>query len=277
MRAKVTKQFHILGVKVDGLTLEEGLAAAASAMTAGPAAYITLPYVEFVMRARQNSQIRAVLNNSQLSLPNGVALNWAVEYLEGGRPGLGRLIVTLLAIVVKPRAVHRLLPDRFDSSNFTWPLLETAARLDLKVFLIGSPRQATIEATAKHLAQQIDNLEIVGTFPGYFRPAGEIQLVERLEQSRPDLILVGIGFPQQELLMQRLAAQLPHGLLIGEGGSFDYEQFGGRIKRAPRWLRRAGLEWLWRLIREPRRLGRQLAIPKFIWAVYRAGQAQARS
>lgn len=267
-----TKQYQILGLKVDSLSLSQGIETATKLMRQGPASYITLPYVEFVMRARQDAKIKAILNGSALTLPNGVALNWAAQYLYGGKPGIGRWFKTILSIVFKPKAVHQILPARFTSSNFTWPLLVAAAQFNLKVFLVGSPKGSTIEATAKHLRQTIDGLDIVGTFPGYFRPAGEIQLVERLEQARPDLILVGIGFPQQELLMHRLATQLTHGLLIGEGGSFDYEEYGGRLKRAPQWLQRIGLEWLWRLILEPKRLGRQLTIPKFMWAVYKAGR-----
>jgi N-acetylglucosaminyldiphosphoundecaprenol N-acetyl-beta-D-mannosaminyltransferase len=109
----------------------------------------------------------------------------------------------------------------------------------------------------------------VGTAPGRVDPAGDPALVAELRRCRPDLILVGVGFPAQERLMARLSPQLGHGVLIGEGGSFDFREMGGGIRRAPGPLRRLGLEWLWRLVREPRRLGRQLAIPRFVLAVQR--------
>jgi N-acetylglucosaminyldiphosphoundecaprenol N-acetyl-beta-D-mannosaminyltransferase len=212
-----------------------------------------------------------------LSLPNGVALNWAAEYLYGGRPGIGRLFTTLTQIVTKPASVHHMLPARFDSANFTTALLRDAAANGRTVFLIGTPKRQTIEAAAAYLSRAIPRLQVVGTFTGYLDAAKEQALVEKLKTAKPDLILVGTGFPRQELLMSRLATKLDHGLMIGEGGSFDYEEFGGHIRRAPAWMRHSGLEWLWRLIREPWRIGRQLAIPGFIWQVYLAGRQTSKS
>jgi N-acetylglucosaminyldiphosphoundecaprenol N-acetyl-beta-D-mannosaminyltransferase len=78
-----------------------------------------------------------------------------------------------------------------------------------------------------------------------------------------------MGFPAQERLMSALTARLQRGVFIGEGGSFDYRELGGHAQRAPAWMQRSGLEWFWRLLREPRRWRRQLAIPRFIWAVHR--------
>ncbi|HET9050146.1 MAG TPA: WecB/TagA/CpsF family glycosyltransferase, partial [Candidatus Dormibacteraeota bacterium] len=99
--------------------------------------------------------------------------------------------------------------------------------------------------------------------------AGEDALVARLRDERPGVVLVGMGFPAQERLMARLVPRLDHGVLIGEGGTFDYTEFGGATRRAPAALRRAGLEWLWRLVLEPARWRRQLAIPRFVRRVWR--------
>jgi N-acetylglucosaminyldiphosphoundecaprenol N-acetyl-beta-D-mannosaminyltransferase len=94
-------------------------------------------------------------------------------------------------------------------------------------------------------------------------------LADQIAQSGADLILVGMGFPLQETLMARLVDRLDHGVLVGEGGTFDYRSFGGRQARAPQLVQRVGLEWLWRLILDPRRIKRQLSIPRLIWKVYR--------
>ncbi|MEX0934288.1 MAG: WecB/TagA/CpsF family glycosyltransferase, partial [Candidatus Saccharimonadales bacterium] len=104
---------------------------------------------------------------------------------------------------------------------------------------------------------------------GVFSSQLEKQLLADLKRLRPDIVLVGIGFPRQEKLISRLVKQLDHGVLIGEGGTFDYDVFGGKRKKAPRWMQRSGIEWLWRLILEPSRINRQLAIPIFIWQIYR--------
>jgi N-acetylglucosaminyldiphosphoundecaprenol N-acetyl-beta-D-mannosaminyltransferase len=79
-----------------------------------------------------------------------------------------------------------------------------------------------------------------------------------------------MGFPLQERIISRLAEHLKHGVLIGEGGTFDYEQFGGTRTKAPAIMQRLGLEWFWRLILEPNRIKRQLAIPRYIWRIWRA-------
>jgi len=268
------KSIDILGTAVSTATLDEGLTAATKAMAASKPSYIVLPYVEFIMRARSDATIQNALDQAYLRLPNGVALNWAAEYLYGGQPGLWRLVSDLFQIVVKPSSVHQILPARFVSSNFTFALLKQAAANGQSVFLIGSPKRQSIEAVGAYLAARVPRLQVAGTFTGQLNESKEKDLVVKLAAAKPALILVGTGFPRQELLMQRLVGQLQSGLMIGEGGSFDYQNFGGHIKRAPAWMRRSGLEWLWRLIREPWRLGRQLVIPKFIWCVYLEGRRQ---
>ena len=269
--------YRLLGVNVMAATLEEGrrrtleLAHA----TDGRGRYVVLPYVEFLTKAADQPELASLLNQADLCLPNGVALVWAAHYLYAGRPGLGRCFTTLASIVLAPGRLNRPLEARFDSANLTWPLLEAAAAKDLSVWLIGSPKRQSIEQTAAHLQQAIPALKISGTTKGILSEDSIKDMTERLRQAKPDLILVGLGFPLQEQLMQRLSRQLTGAVMIGEGGSFDYEAFGGRIKRAPLWLRRLGLEWAWRLIREPSRIKRVMAIPYFIWLIYRQGRRPA--
>lgn len=267
------KTLEILGTTIDALTLEEALVASKAVMKAGPARYIVLPHVEFMTRARQDAKVQTTLNQAYLRLPNGVALSWAAEYLYGAkRPSLVRVVSLGVQIVFRPNQVQNVLPDRFTSSNFSWPLLKSAAENGQSVFLVGSPKRQTIDAVAAYVAGAIPRLRIAGTFTGHLNETKEQELVAKITAGKPDLVLVGMGFPRQELLMQRLVGQLEHGLMLGEGGSFDYQQFGGHIKRAPAWIQRSGLEWLWRLIREPSRIGRQLAIPLFIWLIYLEGR-----
>lgn len=268
--------YQLLDVKVEAATHAAGIAKALelATSTGGHGHFIVLPHVEFLTQANRQPELARLLNSADLCLPNGVALTWAAHYLYAGRPGLARLITTLPAIVLGPKRLNQPLPARFDSSNFTWPLLTEAAKAGLRVWLIGSPKAQSIEQTATHLQQVILGLKIVGTSPGLADESAWTKLVEQLQAARPEIILVGMGFPLQERLMRYLAGHLNGGVMIGEGGSFDYVQFGGRLKRAPLWMRRLGLEWLWRLIREPRRLRRQLAIPHFIWLIYRQGRTQ---
>ncbi|HSX15132.1 MAG TPA: WecB/TagA/CpsF family glycosyltransferase [Candidatus Saccharimonadales bacterium] len=265
--------YKVLDTRIDALDNATGLARAQDLASDQAAAhYIVLPYVEFLNQAAQDRELQNLLNQADLSLANGVSINWAIEYLYGGETKFSRFLATLTNIITRPANVHRLAPSRFDSSNFTWPMLEWAAREHRKVVLIGSPKQQSIEGTAKFIQTAIPGAIIAGVYPGYFHKAGRVRLIQELRQLEPDLILVGIGFPKQEALMHDLRNELSHGLMIGEGGSFDYELFGGSIKRAPNFIRTIGLEWLWRLIREPARLHRQLAIPAYLWRVWRQGR-----
>ena len=263
----------ILDVPVDALTIAEAvdLVAARAADRSSPACYVTKPYVEFLDRAAVDADVRALLRGAEWSLPDGVALQWAAAYLEGP-PRLSRLLGLLAAVVVRPRAVSRVLPERFAGVGFTLPLLERCARDGLGVHLAGSPKAQSIEATARHLRQRLPGLAVTGTTPGHLDAAAEEGLAIHLRAERPDVVLVGMGFPRQERLMARLATRLDHGVLVGEGGTFDFTEFGGATRRAPQALRRTGLEWLWRLWLEPWRWRRQLAIPRFVVRVWRASR-----
>ena len=106
-------------------------------------------------------------------------------------------------------------------------------RAGLGIFLIGSPKHNPITHTARHLERALPGLRVLGTAPGRVDPAGDAELLGDLRRCRPDIILVGLGFPAQERLMARLAPRLDHGVLVGEGGSFDYRELGGGIRRAP--------------------------------------------
>ncbi|HSH31384.1 MAG TPA: WecB/TagA/CpsF family glycosyltransferase, partial [Candidatus Saccharimonadales bacterium] len=268
------KKYHLLGVEIDAVTMPQAIdyIASLAADSEAPAGYITKPYVEFLDLAYRNQPVAALLNGSRLTIPDGVALNWAAYYLYGGPCTIWRWLYTLAQIVLSPAAIRRILPERAAGTNFTWPLLERCQIDKLTVFLIGSPQGHGIDQTAAVIQARLPDLSIVGHFSGRFSPTAEEALVAKLRSCQPDVIMVGMGFPRQEQLMARLARQLPHGVLIGEGGTFDYRSFGGNRPKAPRPLQIVGLEWLWRLLLEPQRIRRQLAIPRFIWRVWREGK-----
>ena len=269
----------ILGVEVDAITIDQAIdyILTRAANHKQPAGYVVKPYVEFLDQAATNPTLQHILNNSELTLADGVALIWAAHYLYAGPHSLVRFWRSLFQIVLSPKTLQWPLPERIAGINLTWPLLEAATHRKTAVFLIGKENAKDIETTAAVIQQKLPELHIAGTFSGRdpSRPLGEVseawisEVLIAITGSKPDLILVGMGFPLQEQVMSRLAPQLPHGMLIGEGGTFDYEQFGGRRKKAPQIMQYLGLEWLWRLILDPRRIRRQLAIPRFIWRIWR--------
>lgn len=269
-----SKRYDILGVQVDAVTNNQAIKFITdwAADTSKPSGYVVKPYVEFFDRAFTDATVRQTLNEAELSIPDGVAVQWAAWYLYGGSHSFGRLLKTLTAIVMQPNKLTAILPGRAAGANFTWPLLEACAQTSLKVYLIGRPVGSQIELTAHHLTSNIEGLNIAGWFDGYDIHDQIDTAINDILKRKPDIILVGIGFPRQEKLMAELIDRIPHGVFIGEGGTFDFDQFGGHKPRAPRLLQRIGLEWLWRLGLEPSRIKRQLAIPRFISRVYRQGE-----
>lgn len=280
----MSKQEHfdklgLLGVDIDAVSTTDAIDYICARAAAGqPSGYVIKPYVEFLDRAYRDQELRDLLNHSDLAVADGVALTWAAAYLYAGRRSFGRFWLTLAQIVFAPDHLRWPLPDRASGTNFTWPLLKQAAKHNLKVFLIGKESDADIAAVAKVISKQVPGLDITGTLCGIdpqspYRQVSDLwldQTATAIRNLKPDLVLVGMGFPLQEAVCAHLAAHIDHGIFIGEGGTFDYDSFGGPRRKAPAWMQRAGLEWLWRLILEPRRIVRQLAIPRFIYRIWRS-------
>lgn len=280
-------QYEILGVRIDALTRAEATTQIVdrAANSKQEAVYVVKPYVEFLDPAQLTDHTRALLNNSWLSLPDGVSTQWAAAYLYDGPPSWWRIVALGAGIVFRSAAITKPIPEKFGGTRFTWQVLEAAATRGLRVYLVGSPQGGDIGLTAAAIKNRLPELKIAGCWRGQLggmhgaallealatQPV-ENELATDLKKHKPDIILVGMGFPLQEELMAKLAPQLSHGVLIGEGGTFDYHSFGGRRPKAPEFVQEAGLEWLWRLILEPRRFGRQLAIPRFISTVYRTSK-----
>ena len=260
----------VLGLEVDAVTITEAIdhiVGLAGDAASGPR-YVVKPYVEFVPVARRRPEVMELLNNAELCLADGVALQWAAAYQHRKR-GLVALLRSLADIVVAPNQLRDPIAERHGGANFTLPLLRRCADAGLGVYLIGSPTRNPIDVTADHLRQQLPALRITGMASGHLSADDEVQVVAELRAVRPDIVLVGMGFPRQEELIARVIPSVDHGIFIGEGGTFDYQEFGGGVRRAPALLQRAGLEWAWRLALQPSRFRRQLAIPRFIADVYR--------
>lgn len=271
-------KLDILGVEIDVITTQEAIAAIVErAGSHKPACYAVKPYVEFLDRSYHDLEVQTLLNQAEWSLADGVALQWAAAYLYAGPHTTVRFWRTLTHIILAPHELAWPLVDRTAGINFTLPLLEAAAAANLKVALVGTPRQGTIQHTADVLRERIPQLNVVITHGG-IDPNAHLGQQSRswldhlaldLSATHADLILLGLGFPRQEYAAAYLAEHLDRGVIIGEGGTFDYAAFGGHRAKAPVWVQRVGLEWAWRLLQEPGRWKRQLAVPRFIWRIWR--------
>lgn len=274
LQTKYPKE-SILGIELDNVSLYQAINEITRLAKTKQSHYIVKPYVEFFDKTNHTAQIKKIMNSAYLCLPDGVSLNWAAYYKNKTKKRRRDVLTSLLKIIFSPDELHKALPNHSWGTDFTWKLLEHAKQNKLTVFLVGSPKKSSITSTKSFLQKHIPGLEIVGTFNGrdgrvgYFTDAMEVDLGKQIATLRPDIILLGLGFPVQEKVISRLARNQTHGIFIGEGGTFDFKSFGGTLPKAPVFMQRVGLEWLWRLFVEPHRLKRQLAIPKFIAGVYR--------
>lgn len=236
------------------------------------------PYVEFFDPQRPAAVTR-LIKTADLVVADGVSVQWAASYLDDGCKGIGHLVWSLRRGVRSPDWLNRIIPQRGAGVDTTRGLLQLAEAQQWRIGILGGPADRT-QTVQQAIKQRFPQLKEVAVWPGYFSAAEESRLIKAIAASQLDILFVAMGYPKQEDFI----ARHPKGLakvLIGEGGTFDYDQMGGTIKRAPSRWRRLGLEWLWRLMRQPRRLGRQLIIPWFIWRIYKLNiqnlRAQNRS
>jgi N-acetylglucosaminyldiphosphoundecaprenol N-acetyl-beta-D-mannosaminyltransferase len=220
---------------------------AALARGTAPAQVVTLG-VEMVMYAQRDARFRALLDRAALSLCDTIGILLASR-LRGGP-----------------------LRERVTGIDLIGPLAERSARGgDLRFFLFGGA-PGVAERAADELRRRYPGVAVAGTRDGFFAPAQSPTIAASIAASGANLLLVGLGSPKQEYWLDDFLTATRCGVGIGVGGSFDV--LAGLVPRAPHAWRRAGLEWLYRLIREPSRWRRQLALPQFAFAATREAMAQ---
>lgn len=227
---------HILGIPIHDVTLAEAVEQAAAWVKEGSAHQMATVNPEFVMAARRDPAFRAVLEQADLCLPDGVGITLAARYL--GRP----------------------LRERVAGVDLVEALAARAARDGWRIFFLGAA-PGVADRAASVLADRYPGLTVAGTHAGSPRREEEEGIVQRVREARADVLLVAYGAPAQDLWLARNLARTGAKVGVGVGGAFDY--IAGVVPRAPRWMRRAGLEWLYRLIRQPWRWRRQRVLPLY--------------
>ncbi|HTL67389.1 MAG TPA: WecB/TagA/CpsF family glycosyltransferase [Lacunisphaera sp.] len=234
-RAPARAPVAILGVPLDPLTVDETLARIAAMVDTGRPHYVVTPNVDFLVQARSDAALRRILGEADLVLCDGQPLVWASRWL--GNP----------------------LPERVAGADLAPRLLAQAERLGHRVFLLGAAPEANAAAVAR-LRLRHPRLVIAGSFAPPFRPLAEMDhadIIRRVRAAQPHLLLVGFGCPKQEKWMAMHYRELGVPVCLGLGATIDF--LAGRVRRAPGWMHRAGLEWTYRLWQEPRRLFRRYA------------------
>jgi N-acetylglucosaminyldiphosphoundecaprenol N-acetyl-beta-D-mannosaminyltransferase len=264
-----TDTVDVLGVRFHNLSRLEAAKAIASLAQTGRKAYVVKPYSEFMPHAAAHSDIRQLLNGAALCLPDGVGILWAAHYLSlpGGRVrALWQLLLSLASIAVHPASIKRPIAENMAGVDLTWRMLAALEEAGATVFLLGGT-EAELRGARQRIEARFPSLRVIGARRGYFdtKASENEAVIAEINAAAPQALLVAMGFPLQE---RWIAANLPGlkvNVAIAEGGSFSF--ISGMTRRAPLWVRRAGLEWLFRLLRQPWRLRRQLALPAFVWLV----------
>lgn len=226
----------VLGVGFDNLTLEEAARAGADLVESEGFHYAVTPNPEFLLSARKDPEFKQALLAADLVLADGVGVIYSAKIL--GRP----------------------LKGKVPGIDFAQRLLAWMAEHGKRLFLLGA-KPGVAELAAANLKSSYPGLIVCGTHDGYFKEDGPV--VEQVRQAQPDLVVVGLGAPKQELWMVNNGPATGAKLMVGLGGALDV--FAGKVDRAPAGWQRLGLEWLYRLIREPKRIKRMIKLPLVLW------------
>lgn len=240
--AESVPSVRILGVRVDALTYTDLLDRVGRFIRAGGPHHICTTNPEFVMEARRNPAFRAVLEQADLCMADGVGLLWAA------------------------RRRGQALPERVTGSDGVPLMAQAAARQGWRVFFLGAG-PGIAAATADILCARFPGLPVAGVYEGSPADEDAPAIIARIRGARPDILFVAYGAPRQDLWIAQHRDALAVPVMMGVGGTFDH--ITGARKRAPRWIQRLNLEWLFRLVTQPWRWRRQLDIPQFVWAVLR--------
>ena len=237
------RETRVLGVRVDCVDMNAALARIEAFVDAGGRHLVATVNPEFVMRANDDREFARVLESAALCIADGSGVVWAArrQGCDLAAPVTGVDLIPLLAAL--------------------------CVRRGFRLYLLGAA-PGVADELARQLREQNPGLE-VAAHAGSADPSSDDDAVERIEAVRPQVLLVAFGAPKQELWIDRVGGRLDGvAVAIGVGGSFDY--LTGRVPRAPLWMRRAGIEWLFRLVRQPWRIRRMAVLPAYALRVLRS-------
>lgn len=232
----------ILGVPFNNITHKEAVELVCSYLDGNEKKMIFTPNPEFVMEALNNTEFMKILNEGNLLVPDGIG------------------------IIIASKILGKPLKERVAGCDLVHDVFDKIKSRDKTVYLLGGGKNVAETAKLK-MEQRYAGLKIVGVHDGYFNENEEKLIIEEINRLKPDLVLVGIGFPKQEKWIYKHKDILQAKAFIGIGGSIDI--MSGNVKRAPDIFIKLGLEWFYRLIKQPSRFFRMLRLPLFLLTVFK--------
>ena len=224
-------RIKFMNTGIDNLTMQEALEAIDRLIQEKKCAYVVTPNVDHIVQLETNKELQAVYANASLILTDGKPLLWIAKWY--GTP----------------------IKEKISGSDLFPLLCKMAAEKGYKMFFLGAAEGVAAKA-AENLSKRYKGLQVIGTYSPPFGFEGSQEEMEKIrfmiKESKPDILIVGLGCPKQEKFIYNNRKQLKVPISLGLGASFDFE--AGNIKRAPRWMSDHGLEWLFRITQDPKRM-----------------------
>lgn len=228
---------NVLGVNFDNVDMNEALEKCKFFLKGDCGNLIVTPNPEIVMRAKDDNEFKDIINGASLVIPDGIGIIKGANIL--GTP----------------------LKERVAGYDLICNLLELGKDGSISFYFWGS-KPGIAEIAKQKMEEKYPNIKILGADDGYFDDAKKAKIVEKISETKPDILLVGVGAPKQEKIINELLDKNIFKIGIGCGGSIDV--LSGSVKRAPKLFIKLHLEWFWRLLKEPTRLPRMMVLPKFL-------------
>jgi N-acetylglucosaminyldiphosphoundecaprenol N-acetyl-beta-D-mannosaminyltransferase len=236
----MSERITMMGCEIDNLTMEQTLQKIDGFIQSGLPHQHVVVNVDKLVKASHDTELRRIINDCALINVDGMPVVWASRLL--GKP----------------------LKERVAGVDLFEALMQRSARTGWRVFLLGA-REEVVSEVKRQYELKYPGLTVAGYRNGYWKPEEEAGVVEQIREAKADLLFVAISSPKKEHFLGQYQAHMKIPFAMGVGGTFDVAV--GRVKRAPLWMQRNGLEWFYRFLQEPRRMFRRYFIEDmaFVW------------
>ena len=235
-------KIDILGVKVDSCTMQQAVEQIEQYIENREPVLVATANAEMIMRATHDRELMRILNEAALVVPDGAGTVWAARHLG------------------------HAMPERVAGYDLAQQLMKLAPERNQRIYFFGSA-PGVAEKARKKAEELYPGIQIAGVRNGFFTKKDEPAIIQDIREAKPDILLAALGVPKQEKWLAAHMKELQVPVSIGVGGTLDV--MAGVMKRAPKWMQEAKLEWLFRGMLQPKRAGRLVALPKFVWKVLR--------
>lgn len=230
----------LFGVRIHAVSMDETIQHILRFVRKGTPRQVVTADSSMVVMAQKDDHLRDIINQADLVTPDSIGILWACR-----RRGI-------------------VMPERVSGVDIVVRLAQVSAQTGLRLYFLGA-QPGVAEEAAQRLQVRYPGVQVVGCQHGYFPPEMEPEIVRQIREAQPDVLCVAMGIPKQEKWIDRYRHTLKVPVSIGVGGTFDV--LSGRVRRAPMWMQRMGMEWLWRVGHNPRKISKVMLLPRFVWMV----------